>query len=60
MGFLKLIRANNPKLNGIALVDVSTPDFQGRFRKDGQRRLHAWWKSLIDSSTVRDQDTRDA
>src|ERR1035441_2210757 len=23
-GFLKLIRANNPKLNGIALVDVST------------------------------------
>jgi nitrogenase molybdenum-iron protein NifN len=31
-GFLKLIRANNPKLNGIALVDVSTPDFQGAFQ----------------------------
>jgi nitrogenase molybdenum-iron protein NifN len=31
-GFLKLIRANNPKLNGIALVDVSTPDFQGTFQ----------------------------
>ena len=32
-GFLKLIRANNPKLNGIALVDVSTPDFQGSFQE---------------------------
>jgi nitrogenase molybdenum-iron protein NifN len=32
-GFLKLIRANNPKLNGIALVDVSTPDFQGTFQE---------------------------
>ena len=32
-GFLKLIRANNPKLNGIALVDVSTPDFRGTFQE---------------------------
>jgi nitrogenase molybdenum-iron protein NifN len=32
-GFLKLIRANNPKLNGIALVDVSTADFQGTFQE---------------------------
>ncbi len=32
-GFLKLIRANNQKLNGIALVDVSTPDFQGTFQE---------------------------
>jgi nitrogenase molybdenum-iron protein NifN len=32
-GFLKLIRANNPKLNGISLVDVSTPDFQGTFQE---------------------------
>jgi nitrogenase molybdenum-iron protein NifN len=31
-GFLKLIRANNPKLDGIALVDVSTADFQGTFQ----------------------------
>jgi len=31
-GFLKLIRANNPKFNGIALIDVSTPDFQGTFQ----------------------------
>src|ERR1035438_2300024 len=31
-GFLKLIRANHPELDGIALVDVSTPDFQGAFQ----------------------------
>ena len=31
-GFLKLIRVNNPKLDGIALVDVSTPDFHGVFQ----------------------------
>jgi len=31
-GFLKLIRANHPELDGIALVDVSTPDFQGSFQ----------------------------
>ncbi|MGD0940965.1 MAG: nitrogenase iron-molybdenum cofactor biosynthesis protein NifN [Terracidiphilus sp.] len=31
-GFLKLIRTNNPRLNGIALVDVSTPDFHGTFQ----------------------------
>ncbi|MGD0098554.1 MAG: nitrogenase iron-molybdenum cofactor biosynthesis protein NifN [Terracidiphilus sp.] len=32
-GFLRLIRVNHPKLNGIALVDVSTPDFQGTFQE---------------------------
>jgi nitrogenase molybdenum-iron protein NifN len=31
-GFLKLIRANHPELDDIALVDVSTPDFQGAFQ----------------------------
>jgi nitrogenase molybdenum-iron protein NifN len=31
-GFLKLIRANRPELDRIALVDVSTPDFQGAFQ----------------------------
>jgi nitrogenase molybdenum-iron protein NifN len=31
-GFLKLIRANHPELDGIALVDVATPDFQGAFQ----------------------------
>jgi nitrogenase molybdenum-iron protein NifN len=31
-GFLKLIRANHPELGHIALVDVSTPDFEGAFQ----------------------------
>ena len=28
-GFLKVIRANHPELDSIALVEVSTPDFEG-------------------------------
>jgi nitrogenase molybdenum-iron protein NifN len=31
-GFLKLIRVNHPELDPIALVDVSTPDFEGAFQ----------------------------
>jgi nitrogenase molybdenum-iron protein NifN len=31
-GFLKLIRASHPELDSIALVDVSTPDFDGSFQ----------------------------
>ena len=31
-GFLKLIRASHPELGPIALVDVSTPDFEGSFQ----------------------------
>ena len=31
-GFLKLIRSSHPELNEIALVHVSTPDFQGTFQ----------------------------
>jgi len=31
-GFLKTIRANHPELDSIALVDVSTPDFEGSFQ----------------------------
>jgi len=31
-GFLKLIRASHPELGHIALVDVSTPDFEGAFQ----------------------------
>jgi nitrogenase molybdenum-iron protein NifN len=31
-GFLKTIRATHPELNPIALVDVSTPDFEGAFQ----------------------------
>jgi nitrogenase molybdenum-iron protein NifN len=31
-GFLKTIRAGHPELDRIALVDVSTPDFEGAFQ----------------------------
>ena len=31
-GFLKSIRASHPELDRIALVDVSTPDFEGAFQ----------------------------
>jgi nitrogenase molybdenum-iron protein NifN len=31
-GFLKRIRATHPELDSIALVDVSTPDFEGAFQ----------------------------
>ena len=31
-GFLKLIRATHPELDSTALVDVSTPDFEGAFQ----------------------------
>jgi nitrogenase molybdenum-iron protein NifN len=31
-GFLRLIRASHPELGHIALIDVSTPDFEGAFQ----------------------------
>jgi nitrogenase molybdenum-iron protein NifN len=31
-GFLKLIRSSHPELGHIALIDVSTPDFEGAFQ----------------------------
>ena len=31
-GFIKVIRASHPELDSIALVDVSTPDFEGAFQ----------------------------
>jgi nitrogenase molybdenum-iron protein NifN len=47
-GFLKLIRANNPKLNGIALVYVSTPDFQGTFQEGWAAAVTRMVEELVD------------
>ena len=47
-GFLKLIRANNPKLNGIALVDVSTPDFQGTFQEGWAAAVTRMLEELVE------------
>jgi nitrogenase molybdenum-iron protein NifN len=47
-GFLKLIRANHPKLNGVALVDVSTPDFQGTFQEGWAAAITRMIEELVD------------
>lgn len=47
-GFLKLIRANHPELDGIALVDVSTPDFQGAFQDGWASAVTRMIEELID------------
>jgi nitrogenase molybdenum-iron protein NifN len=36
-GFIKIVRANHPELDHVALVAVSTPDFKGAF-EDGWRK----------------------
>jgi len=47
-GFLKLIRADNPKLDGISLVDVSTPDFQGTFQDGWAAAVTRMLEELVD------------
>jgi nitrogenase molybdenum-iron protein NifN len=47
-GFLKLIRADNPKLDGISLVDVSTPDFQGTFQEGWAAAVTRMLEELVD------------
>jgi nitrogenase molybdenum-iron protein NifN len=47
-GFLKLIRANHPELDHIALVDVSTPDFQGAFQDGWASAVTRIVEELID------------
>jgi len=37
-GFLKTIRSTHPELDSIALVDVSTPDFEGAFQDGWAKR----------------------
>src|ERR1035441_9802700 len=47
-GFLKLIRVNHPELDRIALVDVSTPDFQGAFQDGWATAVTRMVEELID------------
>jgi nitrogenase molybdenum-iron protein NifN len=51
-GFLKLIRTNNPKLNGIALIDVSTPDFQGTFQQGWAAAVTRMIEELVEVPQV--------
>ena len=47
-GFLKLIRANRTELDPIALVDVSTPDFQGAFQAGWASAVTRMVEELVD------------
>jgi nitrogenase molybdenum-iron protein NifN len=47
-GFLKLIRANHPELDRIALVNVSTPDFTGGFQDGWASAVTRTVEELID------------
>ena len=48
-GFLKLIRANHPELGHIALVDVSTPDFEGAFQDGWAAAVSRMVEELVDA-----------
>ena len=47
-GFLKVIRANHPELGHIALVDVSTLDFQGAFQDGWATAVTRMVEELVD------------
>src|ERR1035441_3924354 len=51
-GFLKLIRANHPELGHIALVDVSTPDFEGAFQDGWAAAVTRMVEELVDPPTL--------
>jgi nitrogenase molybdenum-iron protein NifN len=47
-GFLKLIRASHPELGHIALLDVSTPDFEGAFQDGWAAAVSRMVEELVD------------
>jgi nitrogenase molybdenum-iron protein NifN len=51
-GFLKLIRNSHPELGHIALVDVSTPDFEGAFQDGWAAAVTRMIEELIDPPTL--------
>jgi nitrogenase molybdenum-iron protein NifN len=57
-GFLKLIRANHPELDGIALVDVSTPDFQGAFQDGWAAAVTRMVEELVEVSQFETRRSR--
>jgi nitrogenase molybdenum-iron protein NifN len=57
-GFLKLIRARHPELNHIALVYVSTPDFQGAFQDGWAKAVDRMVEALVEPPSVGAQRTR--
>jgi nitrogenase molybdenum-iron protein NifN len=57
-GFLKLIRTNHPELGHIALVDVSTPDFQGAFQDGWASAVTRMVEELVDSPQYENKHSR--
>jgi nitrogenase molybdenum-iron protein NifN len=51
-GFLKLIRAGHPELGHIALVDVSTPDFEGAFQDGWAAAVTRMVEELVETPAM--------
>jgi nitrogenase molybdenum-iron protein NifN len=51
-GFLKLIRASHPEFGHIALVDVSTPDFEGAFQDGWAAAVTRMVEELVEPPTL--------
>jgi nitrogenase molybdenum-iron protein NifN len=51
-GFLKLIRTSHPELGHIALVDVSTPDFEGAFQDGWAAAVTRMIEELVEAPLV--------
>lgn len=57
-GFLKLIRAGHPELGHIALVDVSTPDFEGAFQDGWAAAVTRLIEELVEAPRVEARHSR--
>jgi len=52
-GFIKLIRANHPELDHIALVYVSTPDFKGAFQDGWAKAVDQMVETIVERNLER-------
>jgi nitrogenase molybdenum-iron protein NifN len=57
-GFIKLIRASHPELGHIALVDVSTPDFEGAFQDGWAAAVTRMVEELVDAPALESRLSR--
>src|ERR1017187_4891290 len=51
-GFIRLIRARHPELNHLALISVSTPDFQGAFQDGWAKAVDRMVEALVEPPSV--------
>jgi nitrogenase molybdenum-iron protein NifN len=57
-GFLNLIRAGHPELGHIALVDVSTPDFEGAFQDGWAAAVTRMVEELVETPLLESRLSR--